>query len=91
LEDTDASIVLVIPSTAKTVLNAIERLKKKRIRNNIDDPDKVRVGNDSENDWIEIKNDPESIRVLCFGEAEGCQNIFDLLDKVNKHNRIFDV
>ncbi len=91
MEDTDASIVLVIPSTAKTVLNAIERLKKNRIRNNIDDPDKVRIGNDSENDRIEIKNDPESIRVLCFGEAEGCQNIFDLLDKVNIHNRIFDV
>jgi hypothetical protein len=89
LEDTDASIVVVIPSTAKTVLKAIERLKKNRIRNYIDDPDKVRVGNDSENDRIE--NDPESIRVLCFGEAEGCQNIFDLLDKVNRHNGIFDI
>ncbi len=83
--------MLVIPSTAKTVLNAIERLKKNRIRNNIDDPDKIRVGNDSENYRIEIENDPESIRVLCFGEAEGCQNIFDLLDKVNKHFWIFDI
>ena len=85
LDDTDATIVLVIPSTAGNALDAVVRFRKKRpalTTTTTTTTTTTSTGNGS---------DPDPIHVLSLGDATGCRNILPLLEKVSATLLLFIV